>query len=312
MERSEHYQSRPAVDAVVPAWNNWDLTRSCVEHLLASSVPVHVIVVDNGSSDGTAQKLREQFPTVTLVPLEENIGFGRAVNRGLEFAGGDIFAVVNNDANVAPDYFELVADCFSDPKVGFASGVAVNPGTGSVDGAGATIDRGLSWYPIGSGSKPADLVFEDSVVFSSNSEAISYRRSAFTDAGGFDEEFFAYGEDLDLALRLHAAGWETKVARGAHVAHVGSASLGTRSIAQMRLAAWGRGYVLGRYRPGAGWLALDFCIAAINCLLLRSRVPFTQLISGWRRGRKLDRREIPALEYEPLASALRKRFGLVS
>lgn len=301
-----------AVDAVVPSWNNWDLTRSCVSHLLASTVPVHVIVVENGSEDGTSEKLRKEFSGITICELPENVGFGRAVNRGLEFARGEYFAVINNDADVAPDYLELVVRTFADEKVGFASGIAVNPQTGLVDGAGATLDRGLSWYPIGPGARPEDLVIDSDKLFSANSEAIVYRRSAFAHAGGFDEEFFAYGEDLDLALRLRCSGWTTTVVPAARVAHVGSATLGTRSLAQMRLAAWGRGYVLGRYRPNPLWLALDLCVFALNCVMLRSTIPLKRLLEGLRRGRKLPRREIPDVRFEPALTGLRKRFGLVS
>jgi hypothetical protein len=96
--------------------------------------------------------------------------------------------------------------------------------------------------------------------------AAGYRRSAFDAVGGFDEHIFAYSEDLEIALRLRAAGWRGELAAEARGVHLGSATLGARSVEQARHAAHSRGYVLGRYRVRAGWLAAECAVAVADAV----------------------------------------------
>ena len=300
-----------AVDAVVITWNRWELSRRCIEHLLASSVDVHVIVVDNGSVDGTPDRVREQFPQVELIEFAENRGYGVAANAGAEAATSEFVAIVNSDALVAPDYFELVLGRLrQDAKLGWAAGLSINPADGRVDSGGAVFDRGLRWGPVLSGADPGAAVVDETTLASPPTDAPVYRRSAFLDVGAFDPEIFAYGEDLDLVLRLWGGGWRPASVAGATVEHVGAASLGKRTVAQMKLVAWGRGYVAGRYRLGLLSLALDLPMWLAISLVVRSPQPLKRFVAGLRRGRSLPAREIPAeLPTESWLGSTRRRHA---
>ncbi|MGK2877377.1 MAG: glycosyltransferase family 2 protein [Solirubrobacterales bacterium] len=300
----------PAIDAVVVTWNRWELTEACIEHLLASTIDVHVIVVDNGSEDGTPDKLAEQYPQVEVIKLETNCGYGAAANIGIEASTHEYVATVNSDAFVAPDYFELVYKVLSkDPKMGFAAGISIDPSTNKIDAAGAIFDAGFRWSPYLNGAELEDVVIDQSVLAAPPPEAMLYRREAFLGVGGYDTEIFAYGEDLELTLRLRGAGWGLAVVPEARDVHKGAASLGKRTPAQMRLVGFGRGYVAGRYRLGIPSLVLDFFTYIAISTIVRSPGPFTQLVAGWRRGRALPARELPTnIHLESAVASLRKRW----
>jgi GT2 family glycosyltransferase len=302
--------SAAALDAVVVTWNRWELTSSCLEHLFASSVPIHVIVIDNGSEDGTPDRIREQFPQVELHENAENKGYGAAANAGIAHSTNEFVSTVNSDALVAEDYFELLlAAIKTDPKLGFVSGISLDPATGLVDAAGAIFDGGLRWSPYLQGVDPDEVVADQSVIAAPPPEAMLYRREAFQGVGGYDEEIFAYGEDLELTLRLRAAGWKPLLVTEARDLHKGAASLGKRTAAQMRLVGWGRGYVAGRYRLGIASLILDLATYVAISIIVKSPSPFTQLIDGYLRGRKLPKRPVPeGLHTESWATSLRKRW----
>lgn len=300
---------RPAVDAVVITWNRCELASECIEHLLASTLPVNVIVIDNGSEDGTPDRVRERFPEVDLVEFADNRGYGAAANAGAERATADFVAIINQDALVAPDYFELVlARMSSDERIGFASGLSIDPKSGKVDSAGAVFDSGLRWGPYFHGVSPEEVAVDEARLASPPTDSIVFRRSAFLDIGGFDSEIFAYGEDLDLTLRLREAGWLPASVTAALVEHLGAASMGKRSVGQMNLVGWGRGYVAGRYRVGPMELLLDLVMWTGISAIVRSPQPLRRLLAGLRRGRSLPQRPVPSGIYrEHWYESLRKR-----
>lgn len=300
----------PEVDAVVITWNRWELSQKCIEHLYASSADVHVIVVDNGSEDGTPDRVRELFPRAELIEFNENRGYGAAANAGAAAATSEFVAIVNSDALVAPDYFELVlARLRAGDRVGFAAGLSINPATEKVDAAGAVFDKGLRWSPYFAGADPDSVVIDEAVLGAPPSDALVFRRAAFAEVGGFDPEFFAYGEDLELVLRLRAAGWLPGSDAAARVVHVGSATLGKRTAGQMKMVGWGRGYVIGRYRLGPFTTLLDLGMWAAISVIVRSTGPLTRFIAGVRRGRTLPARAVPELHAESWLTSLRKRIA---
>lgn len=281
------------VDAIVVAWNNCNLTLDCVEHLMASTLRPNVVVVDNGSSDGTPRAIRERFPSAVLIELEDNIGFGPAANVGIKNSEGEFVSIVNNDANVEPRYFELVTARFTDPEVGVASGVSMNPSTRRMEAAGAFADRSLGWFQYMNGEPPEAVDPDDPMICGPCFIAPVFRRAAIDRIGGFDDRLFAYWEDVDITMRLFSDGWKSAVVPEARVWHLGSASLGHRSLRQLELAAWGRGYVAGRYRVAPHWLLTELLIGVIDSLSLRNTIPLSRRIAGWRTGRRLPKRSIP-------------------
>lgn len=288
------------VDVVVVTWNHSEISVRCIEHLYASTIAVRVIVVDNGSDDDTTTVMRERFPDVVLIELDSNRGFGSAANIGVARAESEYVGMINSDAFVTENYLEqVVARIEGDQRCGFAAGLSINPSTGKVDAAGAIFDRSLRWSPYLKGADPLSAEVDETILASPPTDAMVFRRAAFLEVGGYDQELFAYGEDLDLALRLRAAGWKGGSVPTATVDHLGSMSLGKGSVIQKKLAAYGRGYVAGRYRLGVVALARDVAIWSKISLGTRSTVPLRSLLSGVRRGRELPARPRPVdLHYE--------------
>src|SRR5919197_4836647 len=231
--RTRPAQSPPPIDVVVPVHNRWELTKSCLEHLRAQTVPHTVIVVDNGSTDGTPGRLRESFADVRLVELGDNLGFPVACNRGVAAGNGEIVVLLNNDVDCRPDFLErLVAPLLNDERLGSVAALLLKPGEETIESFGLTADPTLAGYPRLRDRPVHEAQPTDPVLVGPSGAAGAYRRRAWESVGGLDEGVFAYGEDVDLALRLRAAGWPTTAVAEAIALHIGSASMVTRSAWQ--------------------------------------------------------------------------------
>jgi N-acetylglucosaminyl-diphospho-decaprenol L-rhamnosyltransferase len=298
------------IDVVIPSWNKAELLAGCLDHLVAQTVAHRAIVADNGSDDGTLQMLRERFPQVMVVELGSNLGFGRAVNRAVAAGDGEVIVLLNNDVDAEPSFLKEMIAPFEDEKIGMVSGVLLEPG-GLIDAAGVEIDRGLAGYAYKGGLPLAELERPRKGLLGPCGGAAAYRRSAFESVGGFDEMIFVYSEDLDLALRLRDRGWDCALAPGAHGLHLGSGTLGSRTVAQVSYSAWSRSYVLGRYRVGWTWVLVELVAGVADSVLLRSLEPLRRRVRGWGEGRMLPRRSVPPschAEALSLLPALRRRL----
>ena len=297
----------PDIDVVIVNWQGRELLVSCLAHLARQTVPHRVIVADNGSTDGSVELLRQAFPEVTLIALGENLGFGVANNRAVAAGDAPYVVLVNNDVDAAPDFLELaVAPLRADERVGAVAALTTHPHTGMVDQIGIQLDRGLCAYARGVGQDPDAL--ELPPLAAPCAGAAAYRRAAFEQVGGFDERLFAYSEDLDLGLRLRDAGWQFAEAPEARGVHLGGATAGVGSPFQRRLASFGRGFILGRYRrPGVrGFfhaLAVDVAVVVWGAVRHRSLVPLTQRIRGWRSARSTPRLGVDPAALDPLSTA---------
>ena len=182
-----------------------------------------VTVVDNGSADGTVEHLREHYPEVHVLELGSNMGFAAAVNRGAESNGGEFVAVVNNDLELVPEWLEqMVAALREHPGAGSATGKMLFYDRREViDGAGDF----TSWYaisaPRGRGETDQGQYDTPEPVFSACGGAALYRRSALDAVGPFDEDFFAYTEDVDWGFRAQLAGWTCRYVPRAVAFHMG-------------------------------------------------------------------------------------------
>ncbi len=217
---------------VVLNWNGRDSIRQCLRSVLHQTYAAYrVVVVDNASTDGSLDIIRDEFSEVTLVPLPENLHFARGTNAGLREALRDpecaFIGTLNNDTRVDPEWLaELVRMAgarvgmvaskmvFIDrPNVLNSTGVSIGPD-------GSAMDRG--WNSVDEGQ------FDQAVdVFGPSAGAALYRRDVLDSVGLFDEDFFAYYEDLDLAWRTRFGGWEARFAPRAIVHHKYSASYGS-------------------------------------------------------------------------------------
>jgi GT2 family glycosyltransferase len=281
--------SAPAADVVIPTWNGRALLERSLPRLSAQTVPAHVIVADNGSTDGTRELLESRFPDVTLVQLPENLGFGTAVNRGVAAGSAAAIVLVNNDVETDPEFVERITARLRAEGIGMVAGLLLRPGRTIVDGYGLELDRTLAAFPRFAGRPYDPEALHERDLAAPSGGAAAYRREAFEDADGFDERLFAYMEDVDLALRLHAAGWSCAGARDAVGVHLGSASFGRRSRRQIEIAGRSRGYMLrkhGVFRSGirtAATAAVAEAVAvAAETILGRDLAALRGRLRGWR------------------------------
>ncbi len=212
-----------------------------------------VIVVDDASTDGSLAMVRESFPGVRVVALEENQGFVRACNAGVEGAKagrGDVVVLLNNDTEAEPGWLEaLVTALVEHPEAGSAASKMLLfdrrdtlHTAGDLMGADG-IPRNRGVWQTDEGQYDADVW-----VFGACGGAAAYRREAWDEAGGFDEALFMYLEDVDLAWRLQLRGWKCLYVPEARIYHYLSAT-GGGSLASYytgRNTLW----VIGRNWPG--------------------------------------------------------------
>ena len=304
-----------SIDVVVVTWEGREVLRSCLEHLARSTVPHCVVVVDNASSDGTAAMVREDFPRVLLVALAENVGFGRGVNAGAAACKGDALVLVNNDVDVAPAFLERIVAPLADPTIGMVAGLTTIPGSDRVDQFGIELDVTLAAYNRLRHTLPSAPRGRLAVPCGG---AAAYRRRAFDAVGGFDERLFAYGEDVDLGLRLRLAGWGAAEAADARGVHLGGATTGVGSPFQRRLSGVARGFLLRRYgvlRGPAWWRALlvELLVCGYGLVRHRTLVPVTARVEGWRlAARSPGRLPVPAATVDEritMPTALRRLAG---
>lgn len=215
--------------------------------------PRETIVVDDASTDGSADFVATSYPEMRLVRLDRNRGFAHAANRGMAEARGEIVALLNNDAAAEPNWVEqLVTALRGHPDAGFAaSKILLHDRPDTLNSAGDVFRR--TGVPDSRGVWEADHgQYDDEVeVFGASGAAVAYRRSMLSDIGFFDERFFMYCEDVDLAFRAQLAGYRCVYTPRAVVRHRLSAS-GGGTLASYHC---GRNFVwlLARDLPGAAW-----------------------------------------------------------
>jgi GT2 family glycosyltransferase len=190
-----------------------------------------VIIIDNASTDDAPAGLIEKYPALDLrvERLESNLGFAAASNAGARLARGAWLVLLNPDAYPEPDWLEqLIKAAHSSSDSFFASRQiqADRPrlldGEGDVYHVSGLAQRRNFNFPVFRGGQPHE-------VFSACAAAAMYPRQAFLDAGGFDEDYFAYHEDVDLGFRLRLRGLKCVFVPAAVVHHVGTGSTGPRS-----------------------------------------------------------------------------------
>jgi N-acetylglucosaminyl-diphospho-decaprenol L-rhamnosyltransferase len=305
-----------SIDVVIPTYGGWEMTESCLRHLAAQTVPHTVIVSDNASPDRTPDRVRAAFPDVRVVETGGNLGFPVACNRGAEAGDGDVVVLLNNDVDARPDFLERLVEPFSDPEVGSVAALLVRPDERLVDSIGLTADATLAGFPRHEGRRVEEAGQREPLVTGPSGGAAAYRREAWEQAGGLDENVFIYMEDLDLALRLRTAGWKAAAAPDAVGIHLGSATMGRRSAWQRGQLGFSRGYFLRRFgvlgsRAALRTLATELVVAGGDVVLSRDFVAFRGRLAGWRAASGLPRHPRPPREaLEPaigFVDSLRRR-----
>jgi len=284
---------RPAV--YIPNYNGSQRLGQTLRSLDDQTRPVDVVVVDNGSSDNSLELLREEHPAVTVLALQRNLGFGPAINRAVQEHPHDPLILLNNDAPAEPRFVEALLDSAAEGVQAVAGVLLQERAPGLIDSAGVIADRTLMGFDYLHG-EPLEALATAAAPLGPTGGAALYSRAAFDAVGGFDERIFLYYEDLDLALRLAAAGASCRLAPAARALHAYSASLGAGSGAKFAHTGWSRGYMLRRYgvmshpRDAARVLASEGAICAGQLLLDRSAAGLRGRLRGWRDGGGLDQR----------------------
>lgn len=206
------------VSIIIVSYNTADLTVACLESVFASQrVSYEVFVVDNASQDGSAGIIRDKFPQVGLFANETNRGFGAANNQALQECGGRYVIFLNPDTTVEPDsFFKMAAYMDAHSKVGLAGPRVLNPDGTRQDSMSARYP-GNRYGAADLGHLPGDIA----CVLGACQIASA---SLLHEIGGFDEDFFLYGEDQDICLRIRKRGFEIGFIDDAAIMHHGGQS----------------------------------------------------------------------------------------
>jgi GT2 family glycosyltransferase len=297
--------SQPAVSVVVVAYREAEALLECLEAASAAlaNVAGELIVVDNGSMSGL---VREHFPNARLVAPGFNSGFAGGVTRGLALARGRWVALINDDATIEPDALALMlASGERSEGIGaVAAQVRFSQARSRINSAGISVDRlgiateRLSGAPIGDATERCE-------VFGASACVAVYRRAMLEQLGGFDQRFFAYLEDVDLAWRARAAGWSCVYEPRAVAYHQGSASSRHGSATKYFLVGRNRVWLLARNATTAQLLRAWLAILAYDCAYvayvaatdhtlapLRGRLAGLRSWRGMRQEQSSGRREV--------------------
>lgn len=221
-----------SVSVIILNWNGKQFLDDCLVSLQAQIFKnFQTILVDNGSDDGSAAYVREQYPWVQLVELPTNTGFAEGNNRGFREISGEYIVTLNNDTLCDAGFLdELVRTVQEDAKIGMVAAKMLNFfQTERIDSMGVYPTTAGIGCNIGIGEIDHGQYDGQEGVFGACAGAALYRRSMLEETGFFDPDFFAYYEDLDLAWRARLNGWKAVIAPRAVVYHVHSATSGRMS-----------------------------------------------------------------------------------
>jgi N-acetylglucosaminyl-diphospho-decaprenol L-rhamnosyltransferase len=299
----------------IPNFNGERWLPRTLQSLRAQTERLDVVVVDNGSSDGSPAAVRADFPEVTLLELGENLGFGTALNRAVATHPADAVVLLNADVECEPGFCAGLLGGLGE-GVAMVAGVLVQEAEpGLIDSAGVVADRTLMGFDHLHGEPLASAMAGPAPLGPTGGAAL-YRREAWEEVGGFDERIFLYYEDLDLALRIAARGGRCALAGEARALHAYSASLGAASGAKYARTGWSRGYMLRRYgvmrdpRLALRALACEGAICAGQILRDRTAKGLTGRLRGYRDAAGLppEQANAPLLDLTARESlALRRR-----
>jgi GT2 family glycosyltransferase len=240
------------VSIVIPNYNGEKYLKVCLNSLSRQTINSYeIIIVDNASMDNSFGLIEKEYSDVKLIKMNKNTGFSKAVNIGIKASKGKYVVLLNNDTEVEPDWLSNLVRCIeADEKIFSVSSKMIRYNEkDKIDDAGDNYTI-LGWaYKRGDGfsvskyNRPGE-------VFSSCAGAAIYRKSVFDEIGYFDDNFFAYMEDVDISYRARIQGYKNLYCDKAEVYHIGSATSGSKyNSFKVRLAARNNNYVLLKNMP---------------------------------------------------------------
>lgn len=215
MVQGRSIKSRVAV--IIPHWNGWSILEPCLQSLDASLYEnLHVVVVDNASSDESVANIKANFPKVQVIENDENLGFAGGCNVGLREVEADFYLILNNDTTHEPGWIRSMVDRMESdeqiaavqPKIMSAQDPKVFDYAGGVGGLMDILAFPFALGRIFTTMEEDDGYYDEPQdIFWASGTALLLRGSALDKVGLFDEDFFAHMEEIDLCWRLHNAGW---------------------------------------------------------------------------------------------------------
>ena len=218
------------VSVVIPNFNGMAYLEGVLSSLERQTIKNYeVILVDNGSTDGSCAFVAAEYPWVHIIELPENFGFSRAVNEGIRAARSGYVLLLNNDTEVEVNFLEEMVAAIRRHKRAFSCQAKMIQlhDRDKMDDAG-NYYCALGWAFARGKGKDIDRYNKEQKIFSSCAGAAIYRKKVIEQIGDFDEEHFAYLEDLDIGYRARIEGYENWYAPKAVVYHVGSGTSGSR------------------------------------------------------------------------------------
>lgn len=217
------------VSVVVPNYNGIVFVERCFKALIKDAPKAELLLVDNGSTDGSRELTARRFPQVRIIALKENYGFCRAANEGMKAASSPYVILLNNDTEVLPGFTKALVSALQLEPRAFSAGAKMiqlhHPE--KIDDAG-NFYCALGWAFARGKDKSVEYYEEPDEIFAACGGAVIYRKAVLERIGYLDESHFAYLEDIDLGWRAKTAGWKNIYAPEAKVLHVGSGTSGSR------------------------------------------------------------------------------------
>lgn len=226
----------PKVNIIILNWNGKENTINCLEALKSTTYSNYeIIIVDNGSTDGSVQYFKENYSLIKLIENGKNLGFAEgnnvALREVLKREEIKYVSLLNNDTIVKPDWLEKLVNALeADEKIGACQPKIlslINPEM--IDAVGISINRDGGAFQEGHNEKDLGQYDKITEVFGVCAGAALYRVKMLNQIGLFDKDFFAYYEDVDLAIRARLFGWKSVCVPQAVIYHIHSATLGNDS-----------------------------------------------------------------------------------
>lgn len=216
----------PEITVIIPSWNRRDLLERLLAQLRLQTRPIaEILVVDNGSQDGSAEMARNTGARV--IEMGRNAGFSGAVNRGIAETRTELVAILNNDVDPSPDWLDRLAQAIERPGVWFAAGKLLSASRpGWLDGTYDALSRGACPWRAGHGRADSPLWDRPLRIRFAPFTATLFRTELFRQVGPLDERFESYLEDVDFCLRCAGRGYSGTYVPAAVATHQGSATLG--------------------------------------------------------------------------------------